>query len=173
MKKLTIILTILLCFTFVSCNGDVTEPPAVSKTEEPTVDAPTEEGYYLVLKDTKIAIDGDMKAITDALGEPTSYFESNSCAFQGLDKVYTWGSVTVRTYPEDDGDCVLSIELKDDSVSTPEGIGIGDSDERVEELYGTPDKTTDVAKIYTKGNTDLTFLITNGEVTAITYTQKS
>lgn len=173
MKKIAIILTLLLCFAFVGCNGDVTEPPAVSKTEGPTADKPVEEGYYLLLKDAKIAIDGDMKAITDALGEPTSYFESNSCAFQGLDKVYTWGSVTVRTYPKDDGDCVLSIELKDDSVSTFEGISIGDTKARVEELYGVPHKTTDVANIYQKGNTNLTFIITNGEVTSITYTQKS
>ena len=63
---------------------------------------------------TQVVLGAEMKPIADKLGKPTKYFESQSCAFQGLDKVYTYGGVIIRTYPENDVDYVLSIELKDE-----------------------------------------------------------
>lgn len=72
----------------------------------------------------------NMEPLVKKLGDADNYFESDSCAFQGKDKVYTYGSVKITTYPKDNKDYVYTIELLDDTVSTPEGISIG-SDKRL------------------------------------------
>ena len=176
MKKI-LIFTLLLCFFLVSCGGgDKTEAgtntPASEKTEEETpVTENVQPGYTFDFKGTTISVDAKMDSFVSSLGEPLNYFESESCAFQGLDKVYNWGSVIIRTYPKDGVDYVLTIELKDDSVSTPEGVSIGDTLESVESVYGAPTEKSDTALIYKKGNTVLTFLASEGEINAITYTR--
>lgn len=170
MKKIFLITAILLCFVLTACNSsDKTTGGSASGNEIKNEETKAEEGYFFELNGTKIAVTAKMAPIAEALGEPTNYFESNSCAFQGLDKVYTYGSVVVRTYPENDTDYVLTVELKDDSVSTPEGISIGDTADSVKTTYGEPNQTTDSALIYTKGESILTFFVTEGEITAITY----
>ena len=52
------------------------------------------------------------------LGEPTSYFEAASCAIQGLDKDYTYGSILVKT--EDDGktERIVGLTILDDGAAT-------------------------------------------------------
>ena len=87
--------------------------------------------YVFALDGVEVAVNADMAPLAEALGEPSDYFESESCAFQGLDKVYTYGGVIIRTYPQDGKDYVLSVELKDDAVPTREGIYIGADREAV------------------------------------------
>lgn len=177
MKKALLILSLVVSLLITGCNStpekvteDKTDSTANELVEvEDTAKASTEEGFTFVLKDTAMQINDDMAKITEALGEPTSYFESNSCAFQGLDKVYTYGSVILRTYPKDGGDYLLSIELRDDSVQTPEGAFIGNTLDEVEALYGTPDDKTATSLIYKKGDSILSFIAKNNEVYAITY----
>lgn len=89
-------------------------------------------------------------AIGKKLGDADNYFESDSCAFQGKDKVYTYGSVKITTYPKDNKDYVYTIELLDDTVSTPEGISIGSDKKAVEEKYGDASDSTETSYIYKK-----------------------
>ena len=46
----------------------------------------------------------DASKVVDELGEADDYFESESCAFEGLDKVYTYPGFKLNTYPVDDKD---------------------------------------------------------------------
>ena len=126
--------------------------------------------YTFTFKDTEVAVNGDMAPLAEKLGEPGDYFESESCAFQGLDKVYTYGSVIIRTYPKDGKDYVLSVELKDDTVTTREGVYIGQTRDDVTAAYGDPGEETAAALRYVDGDCTLTFLLTDGKVTDITYT---
>ena len=125
--------------------------------------------YSYTLDGTKIVLNSEMSTVVDALGDPDKYFESDSCAFQGLDKVYTYGSVVITTYPDNEVDYVYTIDLKDDTVETDEGVYIGASKEDVEAAYGTPGSETDVAYIYTKGDTMLTIIFEDDCVIGITY----
>lgn len=127
------------------------------------------EGYVFKLKDTEIELNAKMADLTGKLGKEDAYFESNSCAFQGLDKVYTYGSVVISTYPLENVDYVYTIELKDDTVETPEGIYIGSSKADVEKAYGTPSSTTDTAYIYTKGESQLNIMFEEDAVSNIVY----
>ena len=106
-------------------------------------------------------------------GDSYTYFESPSCAFQGMDKVYTYTSFLVRTYPVNDVDYILSIELRDDSVATPEGIYIGCTEEQVRSTYGEPTSEKTGGLEYTDGSCTLSFVISGGNVTAISYNRVS
>lgn len=175
MKKLTRILTIVLALclalSLAAC-GDPEDSGNNGGEESGNQGGgqAANTGYTFTLKGVEIAVDADLAPIVEALGEATSYFESESCAFQGLDKVWTYGGVILRSYPEDGKDLVLSVELKDDSVSTPEGVYIGSAEADVKAAYGEPATASDTACVYTKGGSTLTFILDGGKVTGITYT---
>lgn len=126
-------------------------------------------GYSFTYNGTVIALNADMADVKAAIGEPVDYFESDSCAFQGKDKTYTYSSFVIKTYPDGDKDYVLSITLKDDTVATPEGISIGSDRQAVIDAYGEGEDTGS-SLIYTKDSTTLTFLLDGNKVTQIDYT---
>ena len=105
------------------------------------------------------------------LGEPTSYFEAASCAIQGLDKDYTYGSILVKT--EDDGktERIVGLTILDDGAATNMGATIGSTRDKVVGLHGTPSNESETALTYTAGEGVIAkFLLRDGTVTSITYT---
>ena len=105
--------------------------------------------------------------ILEKLGKEKNYFESASCAFEGLDKEYTYNGFVLKTYPLNDVDYVASITLQDDTVATPEGIAIGSELADVTAAYG--DSSSDTKCEYVKGDSQLLILLENGVVTSIQY----
>lgn len=109
------------------------------------------------------------KATADKLGEPKEYFEAPSCAFKGLDKIYTYEHFTLYTYPKDETDYVYSIVLTDDTMSTPEGIKIGMDKQAMEAAYGTDYTVKESAYVYEKDGMTLSFLTDADVITSIQY----
>lgn len=109
-----------------------------------------------------------MTEVLDALGEANSYFEAASCAFEGLDKTYTYSGFVITTRPDGDEDYVNSILLTDDSVTTAEGIYIGSTQTDVLAAYGQANVENDVIQ-YTLDNTTLNFILKDGAVISIEY----
>lgn len=128
-----------------------------------------DDKFSFVYNDVKIIPGDDMAPILATLGEPTKYYEAASCAFNGLDKMYTWGSVQINTYPDGDKDRVLSIILLDDANLTPEGVTIGSGREAVIAAYGNNYEGGETALTYSKGGTELKFLMRDGCVTSVQY----
>jgi len=126
------------------------------------------EEYVFLVNDFAVSIDQDMAEVLAALGEPQSYFEAASCAFEGLDKTYTYPGFQLVTRPEGDKDYVNSILLTDDSVTTPEGLYIGSSEEDITAAYGEGE-ATGAAIMYTKGGVTLSFILEGGKVISIEY----
>lgn len=126
-------------------------------------------GYQFTAKGATIEMDADAAPILEQLGEPVSYFEAASCAFEGLDKTYTYNGFELDTYPTGDKDYVSAVVLKDDSVATQEGICIGDSRDKVLQAY--PDGGTEECGmiIYRKGGMKLVFILKEEEVASIEY----
>ena len=121
---------------------------------------------------TQMQVNQEAAEVLDALGEPVSYFEAASCAFEGLDKMYTYSSFEVDTYPEGDTDYISCIYFLDDMVETSEGICLYMTQADMEAAYGTDYTEANGAYVYSKGNGDLSFIIENDEIVAIEYKTK-
>ncbi|MCM1120609.1 MAG: hypothetical protein NC543_14750 [bacterium] len=155
-----------------SAGGSVGEPSPEQESAQPlqqeSVQAPTTRGYVFVTGGVTVEVDADMAPILAALGEPASYFEAASCAFEGLDKIYTYSSFEIDTYPAQDRDLVSAVILKDDSVTTAEGVCIGDSLEKLQEIYGEG-SVEEGMLIYEKDGVKLCFILRDDSVISIEY----
>jgi hypothetical protein len=116
-----------------------------------------------------VSMDMDMSGVLAALGDPVTYFEAASCAFEGLDKIYTYDHFEIDTYPEGDKDLVSAVLLLDDLVTTPEGAYIGQTKAEIESIYGTDYETKGTAMVYTKDGAHLEFVLSGDAVQSISY----
>lgn len=164
MKKITKIVSVILCMmlvlAFAGCSGN-----GNSGNDKKTASSKYVFSYYGI----EMPIGEDASAIVDSLGEPISYFEAESCAFDGIDKTYTYSEFVLITYPDGDTDRVSTIRLTSDTVSTPEGVELGSSLDDVVAAYGDGYVQDVNSYIYTDGNCKLMFVITDDVVTSITY----
>ena len=129
------------------------------------------KGYTFSANGITIGMDVDAAPILEKLGDPASYFEAASCAFEGLDKMYTYSGFEVDTYPAaEDKDCVSAVILKDDSVSTPEGVTIGSTPEDVTAAYGEEYDTIGQQYAYEDGDCLLSVLFQDGKAISVEYT---
>lgn len=172
-KWIVFALSAVLCLTLAACSAEKDSGKTTDSGSQSAA-AATDDSYVMTFRGTDIVPGAEMQPILDKLGEPKKYFESESCAFKGLDKVYTYDSVVIRTYPKDKTDYVLSVELKDDAVSTPEGVSIGESKDKVTKVYGEGTSSSSAAVTYRKGEAVLSFIFDEeGNVSSITYTLAS
>lgn len=148
-------------------NKDSSQVQAVDNKVDNSAKA--KKGYVFKTGNIEIEIEAEAKPYIDALGEPKSYYEAPSCAFGDLDKIYTYNGFEINTFSTDGKDYVSTIILNDDSVSTKEGIFIGDSADKVKEIYGTDMQENDNAIVYKKGNMKLCFFIEDDVVESIQY----
>lgn len=126
-------------------------------------------GFVFETEGVSFTADQDMAQVLEKLGEPVSYYEAASCAFQGLDKIYTYQHFEINTYPDGDRDLISSIVLKDDLISTPEGLSIGQTKAEMEAIYGTDYETRGNMCVYTKDGMHLSVLVEGDAVTSIEY----
>lgn len=137
--------------------GDATAPVQTNNTSL--------DDYKFVYQGVTITPDMNTNEFLDALGEPMHYYEVKSCAFEGMDKIYTYNSFEVSTYPNGTNDLVSYIYFKDDTVTTEEGAYIGMAKADVLALYGDNYVERAGVYVYTKGGMELRFIF-NGETLA-------
>ena len=130
---------------------------------------PQEENFSFTYNGTKITLGAEAAPIIDALGEPRSYTEEPSCAFEGMDKTYYYGSFYISTYSLDGKDHIYNLWFADDGVATDEGIRIGSSQSQVEDTYGKECFNGTNSFVMTKGQSRLVILIEDDTVSCIRY----
>lgn len=136
MKKLIAILMVLsLVLCLAACGKDDAETPGKNSENSGTTDGPVQDSWSFTYNGTSIALHAEAEAVISALGEPVSYSESTSCAFEGLDKTYIYPSFAITTYPIGDKDYISGWWFLDDMVENAEGIAIGDSLADVQAAY--------------------------------------
>ena len=106
----------------------------------------------------------------DIFGQEESYSEVPSCAGQGTDKVYNYGSYEITAYQEGDEEKIYSVYFIDDQITTTEGVKISDDSSVMFEKYGDNYEQTGNQYKYTSGNVELAFIVENDFITSITYT---
>lgn len=144
-------------------SGGTVASSTVSETSSTDAGKFTYQNYSFTLAE-------DIDSALTTLGEPVDYFEAPSCAFDGLDKIFYYSSVELRTYPVGDVDFLSEILLKDDTVTTAEGSYIGISVEEMLKKQG--DEYTQDGNQYTfsHGDSHLIFIAdSDGVVIAINY----
>lgn len=153
--SLALVLAMIACF--VGCDGG-------SETKS----------YLFKSGEVEIKVGGDANAAVSALGEAQNLVETPSCGGGAEpDREYTYAGFKFNTVNENGVNKIVKIVLTDDSVSTPEGISIGDGREAVIETYGA-DYTENASGtlVYTDGVSQLMFGITDGSVSAIHYVEE-
>lgn len=181
MKIKIFTLIMIVIFLLAGCGSG---PENVSPSPSPTTSAGENPGnnetepaaeekskYYFEHNGLAIYMNADAKPVLDALGEPMDYFESPSCAFQGMDRTYLYNGFELTTYSDEDdkNEYILEVRLMNDGVETKEGITIGNKLEEVISKYGDNYTKEGEKYIYADSNTTLTFEFENDEVTDVTY----
>lgn len=131
---------------------------------------PADDGYYFEYNSVKIIMHGQAAEVLQKLGKESSYFEAESCAFQGLDKTYSYPGFDLMAYPIKDTDYISSVVLMDDSVTTVEGLYIGAPESDITAKLGEEYDSKNGSYVYTKGLSQLMIIAENGAVTSIEYT---
>lgn len=103
-------------------------------------------------------------------GKAENYSEMQSCAFDGIDKTFTYRDYEIYTYPDQEEDKILSIYFLNQMISTTEGIRIGDTFEKMIKVYGEEYEQMNSQYSYHKGKTSLRFIVENNEISSIEYT---
>lgn len=110
----------------------------------------------------------------DAIKEEYELSEIPSCAFDGIDKVYTYSNVEIIVAEIEGKNTVYSVYFLNDEEQTEEGIKISDSKELMIEKYGEQyEQTLENKYTYVKGKVELSFIIENEIITSIEYTLKT
>ena len=163
MKKLiAMLLAVAMMLCLAACQPTETEKPGEIK-------GPVQDSYSFTYKGTKIALHAPAEQVIAALGEADEYTEETSCAFDGLDKTYRYGSVYLQTYPLGGKDYIYGWWFVDDLVENDEGICIGSSLADVQAAYGTEGYNGSNAFQIKKGSGMLTIILENDIVTSVQY----
>lgn len=176
-KKIGIFFVIATCLLGNGCTG-IENKPSGSKSKEvssvlSTSQVEQDDAYYFENNGVKIALKAPTTPILENLGEPLNYFEAPSCAFDGMDKIYTYAGFEIHTYTENEVDYVFSILFTDDSVKTREGISLFANLEEVIEKYGTDYVEFSGQYTYSTDDRQLSFLLKDDEVISIEYSLKT
>ena len=139
-------------------NTDATE----SRSSEP-------KGYVFEYNGVKIGMDMEAAPVVGALGEPASYFEAPSCAFEGLDKTYSYGSFELDTYEQNGKDYIAGIFFCDDLIETPEGVCLFETKADMIAAYGEGFVEEFGMLVYEKEGTKIKFILEGDEITSIEY----
>ena len=173
---LLLVTAVISLFLLVSCTneqggGDGTDPAASGKTTnaESSGSSVTANEPVFVSGSVTIKMNEPADPIIASLGEPKDTYEAPSCAFQGNDYYYNYGSFEVSAYEENGERRIYSVVLKDDLVATPEGISIGSSADDAAKAYGESARTDNGNFVVKTDNAVLTIVIKNGAVSSIDY----
>lgn len=112
--------------------------------------------------------------VISALGDDYTVTEAESCAGQGMDRMYTYPSVRLYVFASTVGEAViLSVSYTDDGVQTADGLHIGSAASDVIAAMGQPDDENDARLVYRCADAALTFGLRDGVVVSIVLTGES
>lgn len=170
LRSFVVLMALAICMAFVGCGGPSGGDVVIGGNGNNGGSNETGKTYSFVHNNVKITPNDLVDPLITALGTNYTYYESPSCAYIGMDKCYLYQGFSIYTYPDDKGvDHVLQVILTDDSLSTPEGLIIGDTAQRVVELYGSNYTESDGSYAYTLGKTRLMIIMKNDRVQSIQY----
>lgn len=188
-KGIGMLLCLALLLGLTACGGgDASEEPVITRPkdaeagilEETKAPAPTEAASgetpvvsaaaesYTFSADGVELVPG---AVFDpaVLPEPDSVSQVPSCAIEGTDNVYNYGSFELTAFDDGTNEVIYSILLTDPNITTPEGLALGDSAEKVVALYGEGYTQQGTAYVYPAEAQSLYIILQGQSVVSIEF----
>lgn len=125
--------------------------------------------YFFENNGVKISVGDDVSVIIKKLGKANRESRAASCAGAGEDIIYIYNGFRLSAYSENGKETVIALEITSDTVSTPEGVRLGDSADTVVEIYGVPERREEGLIEYEGGGVKLRFIMSRGAVKSIKY----
>ena len=154
MKKIHMVVLLLALVLLCSC----------------TPNSPAKESLTLSLAYRGVALTVGMPAdeALAALGDDYTMTEAESCAGQGVDRMYTYPSVRLYVFAPVEGEAVVSsVSYTDDGVQTVDALRIGSTAAEVVAVMGEPDGKSDARLVYRSDGAVLTFGLRDGIVVSV------
>lgn len=187
MKKLiALMMALVMILALAACggSGDPDEIPAITQGKDEEKETPdqsaqeaedqqenntpaAEHEYSYTYEGVELIPGNPFDA--SALPEAESVFEVPSCAIEGTDNLYNYGTFELTAFNDGTGEVIYSIFFNDPNITTDEGLALGDDVSKVIELYGEDYTQEGTAYIYTGVNTILSILVQNDTVTSIEF----
>ena len=149
------------------------EEQTSEQAEETEQEQPEEQEnndpYVFNADGVEIRIMDEAEPVLAKLGEAASTFEADSCAFQGKDYFYYYDGYQLMVNDVEGVKRITSITLVDDTVKSPEGVGIGVDEAKITEAFGEPASKTEEMYTYRYNTTSLQISVKSGKVTAMVY----
>lgn len=190
MKKLiAMILALVMVLALTACGNSAADPndiPAITKGHDEQEETPEQNGAEAQepqQQENNTPADKHAYSYTyegvelvpgaafdpSALPEADSVYEVPSCAIEGTDNLYNYGTFELTAFNDGTGEVIYSIFFIDPNITTDEGLALGDDVAKVIELYGEDYTAEGTAYIYTGANTILSILVQNDTVTSIEF----
>lgn len=185
MKKLfASMVCVLLILNLTACGKENFEEPLITRpaeaigTEAMEAETQPTEITYVEGTEELVVFTGNYIFIVDGieltpgmdfdpsiLPEAESIYEVPSCAIEGTDNLYNYGTFELTVFDDGTREQLYSILLTDPNITTPEGLALGDNADKVLELYGENFIMQGSAYVYT-GDTGMLYIIVHGNAVA-------
>lgn len=116
----------------------------------------------------EIRLDAPAAPVLEALGAPFGYAETRSNLGTGVEKTYHFPDMNLVTYPGNDGDRILSVQITGADTQTTDGFTVGSTAEQLRACYGE-NAVRDNRCILSKGKEAVVMQLKNNVVTSIQY----
>lgn len=157
---------LMLCLLLLSsCGNDnsvVIDPNATNSANQ-------KSSYFFKSADAEISLYMNLSEVERLLGAPTLSYENPSCGYVGMDLFYQYSGFELTINEIDGKKVVTDIFIMDDTVSTPQGLKIGDKEEKISQLMGENYTKDGEAYNYVDGNTLLQIIVNDGAIKSIEY----
>lgn len=103
------------------------------------------------------------------LPEADSVYEVPSCAIEGTDNLYNYGTFELTAFDDGTQELIYSILLTDPNITTTEGLALGDDVQKMVDIYGQGYAQQGNAYVYTGDAEQLYIIVQNEKVASIEY----
>lgn len=96
----------------------------------------TPNDLYLNIADTSYRVDEKIEPVIANLGSGYDYAEGKSCAYDSVDKTFSYAFASFYTNPREEGDIISEIYTESEEVTTSKGVSVGAAKEDVVTAHG-------------------------------------
>ena len=177
MRKLIAMLALLvLVFALAACGAESEEALVITRSTEVTEAADQETQaeeiadvtiYSFTAEGVELVPGADFDPAV--LPKAASQYTVPSCAIEGTDNVYNYTNYEITAYNDGSGEVIYSIYIINPNITTDEGLALGDSLDKVVEIYGDGYTVSGTAYDYSSEGTMLSIIVQGDNVASIEY----